>query len=175
MTTTIETTATLSSLVRQYASYNFWANSTLINWLRMKPLSQLEEYVPSSFPSLRETLIHIWDTERFWLAVAQEKELPVSFRKEGFEGTTDEVFDGLLETSEAFLNFVNGLEEDQFSRHVELDTPWVSGTKSRFEFIHHCMNHSTYHRGQVITIGRVLGYKDAPMTDYNFYVFYAQE
>jgi uncharacterized damage-inducible protein DinB len=31
------------------------------------------------------------------------------------------------------------------------------------------MNHSTYHRGQIITIGRNLGFTDAPMTDYNFY------
>jgi uncharacterized damage-inducible protein DinB len=33
----------------------------------------------------------------------------------------------------------------------------------------HCMNHSTYHRGQIVTMGRNLGFTDAPMTDYNFY------
>ncbi len=38
----------------------------------------------------------------------------------------------------------------------------------------HVFNHSTYHRGQIVTIGRGLGYKDAPMTDYNFYNFFAK-
>ncbi|MFB6801427.1 DinB family protein [Peribacillus butanolivorans] len=33
------------------------------------------------------------------------------------------------------------------------------------------MNHSTYHRGQIITIGRNVGLTDAPMTDFNIYNF----
>ncbi|WP_315819131.1 DinB family protein [Paraflavitalea speifideaquila] len=32
------------------------------------------------------------------------------------------------------------------------------------------MNHSTYHRGQVVTIGHQVGLKDAPITDYMFYL-----
>jgi len=31
------------------------------------------------------------------------------------------------------------------------------------------LTHSTYHCGQVVSIGWNLGYTDAPMTDYNFY------
>jgi len=36
------------------------------------------------------------------------------------------------------------------------------------------MSHSTYHRGQIITIGRNLGMTDAPMTDFNFYLLTAK-
>jgi len=38
------------------------------------------------------------------------------------------------------------------------------------DMIHHCMNHSTYHRGQLITIGRQAGLQDPPRTDFIYYV-----
>lgn len=66
-----ETTATLGSLVRDYATYNAWANKTLVEWLKTKPSELMDSVVPSSFASLKETLIHIWDTQRFWLSVIQ--------------------------------------------------------------------------------------------------------
>jgi uncharacterized damage-inducible protein DinB len=39
----------------------------------------------------------------------------------------------------------------------------------RSEMIHHCMNHSTYHRGQIITMGKQLNLSKAPSTDLIFY------
>jgi uncharacterized damage-inducible protein DinB len=36
--------------------------------------------------------------------------------------------------------------------------------------IHHCMNHSTYHRGQIVTIARNLELTDPPSTDFMRYV-----
>jgi uncharacterized damage-inducible protein DinB len=56
---------------------------------------------------------------------------------------------------------------------VFFTSPWAEATRGRFDFIQHAMNHSTYHRGQLVTIGRNLGYIDAPMTDYNFYLTFA--
>jgi len=62
-----------------------------------------------------------------------------------------------------------GLSEADLLQEIHLDTPWVKGVLPRYEFIQHVFNHSTYHRGQAVSIGRMLGYEDAPMTDYNFY------
>lgn len=50
----------------------------------------------------------------------------------------------------------------------------VNETHPRFEFILQIVNHSTYHRGQIITIGRNVGLIDAPMTDFNVYNFYGK-
>jgi uncharacterized damage-inducible protein DinB len=36
--------------------------------------------------------------------------------------------------------------------------------------IHHVMNHSTYHRGQLVTMGRELGFMDPPKTDFMQYI-----
>ncbi len=59
--------------------------------------------------------------------------------------------------------------EDDLLEKVYLDTPWVKGEMPRYEFLQHVFNHSTYHRGQVVTIGRNIDITDAPMTDYNFF------
>ena len=164
-----KTIFTVSSLLSDYAIYNHWANKRLVDWLQTKPVSLMDQEVPSSFPSLTETLVHIWDTQRFWLSVIQELPSPKSFRMESFLGTIDEVFEAVVGHSETFAEYVASLSESELQEMVYFDTPWVSGTRTRIEFIHHCLNHSTYHRGQIVTIGRLLGLTDAPMTDYSFY------
>ncbi|CAN5465758.1 DinB family protein [soil metagenome] len=168
------TTFTIASLLGDYAAYNAWANKTLVEWLQKKPMELMDEVVPSSFPSLKETLVHIWDTQRFWLAVLQQVPPPPSFRMTGFSGTVDEVFTEIMAQSNTFATYVKSLSEDDFQDYITLVTPWVKGTRTRIEFIQHCLNHSTYHRGQVVTIGRNVGLTDAPMTDYSFYFLRAK-
>jgi uncharacterized damage-inducible protein DinB len=164
------TTSAITSLVNDYVLYNKWTSETIVEWLKTKPASALELPIPSSFPGIKESLVHIWDTERFWLSVIKCEPAPDSFRMNGFHGTLEEVFEGIQATSREFADFVVNLSEEELCESVFLDTPWVKGTRSRFEFIQHCMNHSTYHRGQVITIGHHVGFHDAPMTDFNFYL-----
>ena len=43
-------------------------------------------------------------------------------------------------------------------------------SRPRSKMIHHCMNHSTYHRGQIVTMARNFGLTDTPSTDYMKYV-----
>ena len=170
MTQTLENTSLLATLVRDYTTYNNWANRTLVRWLKTKPATAMEQVVPSSFPSIKETLVHIWDTQRFWLAVIQRTTPPPSFRMAGFAGTLEQAFEGILEHSSEFEAYVNSLSEEELSEKIHLATPWFEANRSRFEYIHHTMNHSTYHRGQLITIGRNVGLTDAPMTDFNYYL-----
>lgn len=171
MKTMTQPTATvLTELVHDYAVYNQWANETLAAWLKTKPKDALMEPVKSSFSGIRETVLHIWDTERFWLSVIKQEEAPPSFRMTGFNGSLEDVFDGLKKTSSEFTAFVQQLDEEALLEKVSFDTPWAGGTQSRFEFIHHCMNHSTYHRGQITCMGHHVDLHDAPMTDYSFYL-----
>lgn len=166
--------AGISSLMRRYVRYNLWANRKYVTWLEAKAPDLLERDIPSSFSSLKLTLLHIWDTERFWLSILQQVPYPKTFR-DGFDGSLSDVLHGIVEYSETFAAYVNQLSETEIQETVTLVTPWVEGTRPRFEFILHCMNHSTYHRGQIVTIGRNCGITDAPMTDYNFYLTMREE
>jgi uncharacterized damage-inducible protein DinB len=165
------TTTALTSLVNDYVMANKWATETIVEWLKNKPADLLEKEIASSFQGIRESLVHIWDTERFWLSVIKQEAAPVSFRMTGFEGTLEDVFNGIRETSRQFVEYVTNLSDDELCKIVQLDTPWVAGAKYRYEFVHHAMNHSSYHRGQVVTIGHHVGFHDAPMTDFSFYLF----
>ncbi len=162
-----ETKATaLAGLMKNYANYNLWANTTLVNWLRTKSAALLEQEVPSSFSSIKLTLQHIWQTERYWLSIIRKQE-PGTYNE--FNGTVQDVCKELLKTSGELAGLVNAMTNEQVVEKTMIESPWFLCDFSNFEYIMHFANHSTYHRGQVITIGRSLGFTDAPMTDYNLY------
>jgi uncharacterized damage-inducible protein DinB len=170
--TSQKTKITLASLISEYAVYNLWANKTLVDWLKNKPAELMTCEVSSSFPSLKLTMIHIYNTQKFWLLVLQRD---YTTQTESLENRDcEDVMNELVEQSLEFSNYVSSLTEQQLQDEVELITPWFESNQPRLEYIHHCMNHSTYHRGQMITIGRNLGFTDAPMTDYNFYLLNAR-
>ena len=165
----IETT--LDSLIRDYVIYNLWANKTLTDWLKTKPTELLEKEMASSFPSIKKTLLHILNTQKFWLSVIQQTQAPAETSE---NAPIDQVIEELVDNSLDFSNFVETLSSEEIQEKVEFISPWVESLQPRLEFIFHSMNHGTYHRGQVVTVGRQLGFTDAPMTDYNFYVLNAR-
>ena len=173
--TAVKPTTAFEGLMKNFASYNAWANRTLVNWLKTKPVEVMDKEVASSFPSIQQTLVHIWDTERFWSSVLQQQPAPVSFRMEGFHGTLEEVFEGIVQKSDELASYIYSLSDEGIQEQVEFNSPWVSGKATRAEYLVQVLNHSTYHRGQVITIGRHVGLTDAPMTDYNFYLLYGKQ
>jgi len=156
----------IAYLMKNYVNYNLWANTTLVSWLKSKPVADLEKEVASSFPSIKLTLLHIWQTERYWLSIIKKQD-QVTFSE--FNGSLQETFDVLLKTSGELAACINAMTDETVQERTFIESPWFSCDFRNFEYIMHVANHSTYHRGQVITMGRNLGYTDAPMTDYNLY------
>lgn len=163
-----------SNLVKDQVIYNLWANTRLVEWLKTKPAELLEKEIPSSFPSLRETLLHIWDVERGWLGHLKQKPVE-AFRFTGYNGTLENIIENLLRDSQELMQYVNALPEEEILSRRFFSIPYVGDhTVPAFEIIQHTINHSTYHRGQLTSMGRQLGFTDAPMTDYMFYVLRAK-
>lgn len=65
--------------------------------------------------------------------------------------------------------YITAIHEDRFNEKTEIQSPWFTSGFQNFEYVLHVFNHSTYRRGQIITIRHNLGVIGAPMTDYNFY------
>jgi uncharacterized damage-inducible protein DinB len=166
-TTTTQNAFTIASLAQSYADYNAWANKRLIGFLQAKPIALLDAEVASSFPTIRLTLIHIVEVQNFWLGVIKgthnepKPELP---------GTIGDLLRIIVKDSDSLCAYVRSLSETDLQQNCYLKTPWFEADKSRLEYLMHTMNHSTYHRGQIVTMGRNLGFTDAPMTDYNYYI-----
>jgi uncharacterized damage-inducible protein DinB len=161
---------TLESLLRDQAKFNLWANTQFINWLKDKPLELMTREMPSSFPTLRDTLLHMWGAEEIWLERLQGIS-PTAFLFERFDGTVEDVFEGVVKKSAEFAAYAQALPDADF--HQICDFKLFNGTadsRPRTQMMHHCLNHSTYHRGQLVTMGRNFGLTDPPSTDYIKYV-----
>lgn len=156
----------LKKLMTNYASYNVWANQQHINWLSTKTDEQLQHEIPSSYPSIIKTLNHIWGVEEYWFSIiTKTQDFTQRFGIE--ELHRDEVFKGMMNRSELILNKVLSFSEEDLNEEIKVVSPWFKSNQCRYEYIQHVINHGTYHRGQIVTIGRNIGITDAPMTDYN--------
>lgn len=126
-------------------------------------LATLEQ--KSSFPSVQKTFYHIWDAEQIWLNRLTGTSMH-SWPTKDFEGTLETACAEWLRTSEAIVAYCRELNED--SAAAIIDYTNLKGApfqNSVSEIITHCMNHSTFHRGQLITLLRGAGFTHVASTD----------
>ena len=166
-------TETIKQMLVEYARYNLWANENLIILFRSLDDALMSEHVESSFPSIRKTLLHIWDAESLWLERLHGHS-PTDFPSKNFVGSNKDVFEGLLNTSQKLVQFVEDKpaiffrDKCTFSL-ISLQTEMTQLVR---EMIQHTFNHSTFHRGQLITMCRQLNISPIPRTDYIIYSRY---
>lgn len=157
----------LAEMMQRYTAYNHWANEQLAEWLRTASEEDLDREIESSFSSIKKTVVHIWNAEYLWLQIVRDESADDSPGR-NFDGGRDDLLDGWLQASANFSNYVKEMST------AELNTrrPRTRGEGYTViaDMILHCMNHSTYHRGQLITMGRQVGLKDPPRTDFIYYV-----
>ena len=153
----------MKSIVEQHTSYNVWANTIIVEQLTQHP-DLLDIEVKSSFATLRKTLLHIWDAEYIWLQRLKGESIE-NWPSKDFEPGIS--LGKMVENSGAFNTFVKEQEETFFSSStVYKNLKGDSFTTSNHGIIMHCMNHSTFHRGQLVTMLRGLGHEGTlPSTD----------
>ncbi|PXY44873.1 DinB family protein [Flavobacterium hydrophilum] len=157
----------LKRIMSNYADYNLWVNQQFVNWLSSKSDELLYAEVPSSFSTIIKTLDHIWSTEEYWFYVISEADL--SEKKPESELSKEEIFEGLLNSSVKLKHLINSLSEEDLIKEVKIVNPWFECELPISDYLLQVINHGTYHRGQIVTMGRNLGITDASNTDYNFY------
>jgi uncharacterized damage-inducible protein DinB len=157
----------LKKIMSNYADYNLWVNQQFVNWLSPKPYDLLYAEVPSSFSTIMKTLDHIWSTEEYWFSVISETAM--SEKKTENELSKEEIFDGLLNSSAKLKHLINSFSEEDLVKEVKITNPWFECELPISEYLIQVINHGTYHRGQIVTMGRNIGITDASNTDYNFY------
>lgn len=151
----------------QYARYNIWANKRIIDvMLRLQPM-QLDQEIVSSFSTLRETAYHTWSAERVWLQRLQLIEHPI-WMEADFSGDFAAACKDWEEASAQLKDFVTKQYNDAaFSHVMQYYTRQKESKKSKVsEVLIHVFNHSTYHRGQLVTMLRQVGVGSIPATDF---------
>lgn len=148
----------------QYVRYNVWANETLATVLSAQTNEILDKELVSSFPTIRKTVFHIADAQHVWLSRMRGVS-PADWPSKSLDAS--QAITALRATSSGFEEFVSRKENTFFEEicsYVTLDQTKYQETNGNI--IMHCMNHSTFHRGQLITLLRQTGLEGKiPSTD----------
>jgi uncharacterized damage-inducible protein DinB len=161
----------MKQLLSEAARYNAWANENLVNLFRTVDAPLITQEVVSSFPSIRATLLHIWDAESLWLDRLNGHS-PTQFPSKNFHGTNEDVFSRVVTTSEKLIEFIETRPAPFFRDRLTFRTisPPRDFKETVTDMAHHCLNHSTFHRGQLIVMCRQLKIQPIPSSDYIMYV-----
>ena len=138
-------------------AYTRWANTRALEAVVKLPDEDLYRDLGSSFPSVFKTLEHMLAAEWVWLK-----------RLNGISPTA--MFDG-HETKTLFVlrerwdindlewkAFIEAMRDEDLAREIHYHN--LAGDKLMFrqgKIMQHVTNHSTYHRGQIVTMLRQLG------------------
>lgn len=156
----------MKTLLTQFAAYNLWANGVVAASIQELPPEVQTKEVVSSFPSLRATLLHMWDAENIWWQRMKLQEQIVR-PSDSFTGDTSAVIKELLEQSKQWADWVQAAQEHR----LEHEFIYRNSKREKFkqpvwQVLLHLFNHDTYHRGQLITMLRQLNSTKIPNTDF---------
>lgn len=155
--------------LRTLMEFNRWANLRLLDAVAGLTPAELTGNMNSSFPSVLDTALHIYQAEWIWLSRCRSETItnvPGEDTRPSLESLREE-WDALWASQLAFL-------DDDAAAHVDRLVRFrlrsgVEREQALGELIRHVVNHGTYHRGQLVTLLRQLG-KTPPSTDYTLYL-----
>jgi uncharacterized damage-inducible protein DinB len=153
--------------LRKLYAYNDWANDRMIEVIAALSEEQFTRRIVSSYESIRDTLSHIAFAEWIWLQRWMGESPSNEWMKEpSFAAVRDR-----LHAVRADRNvYLAGLRDDTIASTIQYrSTRGDQFTMLLGELLIHCANHSTYHRGQLVTMLRQVG-ATPPNTDYTPFV-----
>ncbi len=145
--------------------YNRWANRRVLDALESLGQSEFEADLGGSFSSIYLTINHILWVE--WLFLRRWKGLSTEDLLKPFSFNTNEALSESWEDLEREREeYFRELDENTLNETIQyLDTKGQPVTILLWQAIYQAINHSTFHRGQIITKFRQLG-KTPPLTDF---------
>jgi uncharacterized damage-inducible protein DinB len=153
----------------ELADYNIWANDRLTDWLSQISQEQFEQHLVGSFKNIHETTLHIVAAEQIW---HQRLENKVSeWLGFTFQGDRTAMLATWKRTSHDLKQYILDSSDEKLLEKFDFTTR--DGTPfymERYKALAHVFNHSTFHRGQLITLMRQVGFTGVGTTDLiNFY------
>jgi uncharacterized damage-inducible protein DinB len=128
----------------------------------MKAASKLtdEQFVrdlQSSHRSVRDTLTHILAAEWIWLERWKGVSPKALLNSAEFE-SVESLKRRWAEVDRGYEDFIESVTDDQLPKVISYaNTKGEEWSYPLWQMFQHVMNHSTYHRGQVVTMLRQLG------------------
>ena len=146
--------------VRELFAYNTWATRRIFEALASLPPGDYTRDLKSSFASIHATLAHIVGADRLWLARWRGESGVGMLKGEDVPSLAE--LRKLWEKVEAErTQFLAGLQDDDLTREIVVKP---SGGGQQYvhrllETLQHAVDHSSYHRGQIVTMMRQVNVK----------------
>ena len=150
--------------LRTLANYHYWATKRVLAAVEGLSPDQFTRDLGNSFPSVRDTLAHLYGADWVWCSRWQG-ESPSALP----DPLTFPDLASLRAAWDAHEPVVRATLERFGEVGVESRVAYVrNGVQQSQPFaqtFQHLVNHGTYHRGQVVTMLRQLGAEAPPSTD----------
>jgi uncharacterized damage-inducible protein DinB len=132
--------------IRTVVDYHYWARNRMLEALAKLTPDQFTRQLSNSFPSIRDTVVHLYTADWGWHLLWQGQPLTEPPAADSFPDLAS-VQSAWQDQERKVRAFVEDLLE------VDIGRFWWK--------LLHLVNHGSYHRGQVTTLLRQLGI-DAP-------------
>lgn len=154
--------------VRTAYMYNHWANERMLDSVSRLTPEQFTRNLGNSFPSIRDTVVHMLAAEWVWLMRWQgtsPRSMPDSTQLQD----VDAIRARWKEVESEQSQLIDGLTNEQLGTVLAYtNTRGEDWKYPLWQVMQHVVNHATYHRGQVTTMLRQVGATPSP-TDFLVY------
>lgn len=154
-------------LLTTLLDYSRWATEQVLDACSVLSEEELERDLKTSYTSVQGTLVHLFQSDRIWLSrLSGEPRSTMSDSDESWDLPALTTAWGQVHS--AYATWVSTLEdpEQQLAYHR------LNGEEREqpvWQVLLHVVNHASYHRGQITTLLRQLGYTPVN-TDMHLYL-----
>jgi uncharacterized damage-inducible protein DinB len=145
--------------------YNLLANQKLLSFIPEDSFIW-EREVKSSFKTIASTILHITDAQDIWLSRINGQSPSKWSGSDRQVQSPSDIGDLLIQSSHRFFLFIDSQLPTFPTKIIQYENmKGITYSNTVEEIVAHAMNHSTFHRGQVITMLRELGVDKLDSTD----------
>lgn len=142
--------------IRLLHAYNAWATNRLFTALESLPTEQYHRDMHSSHGSIHGTLIHLVGAEKLWLARWEGRAEPFLTATEA--PTREALYTVWERAGFSTAKFLGTMSDAKLQERLALRSPQGGTSHTTYwQAIQHVVDHSTYHRGQVVCMMRQAG------------------
>jgi uncharacterized damage-inducible protein DinB len=154
--------------IRTLYSFNQWATNRLVEAARRLDAGEFVRDLGTSYGSVRGTLVHTMWAEWIWLRRWRGESPRRQFDERDYPDL-ETIQSRWQEIDDDRRDFIGALTPERLRTRLAYEN--LQGQRWEYplvQMMQHVVNHSSYHRGQVVTLLRQLGQKP-PSTDFLVY------
>lgn len=153
---------------RELLLYMLWADRLVLAAVREVDPENLKREAGVSFGSLLGTMVHSVGVQRLWLSRLSGNPLDRAPSLDDYPDLQAWIH-GWEETASGLEAFLAALTDEQLASPLTwTNLRGETFTQPLWQAVLHLVNHTTYHRGQVVSLLRQMGHA-APSTDLVYY------